>query len=121
MKTRNQSSRSQGGSKKATGAKHSKLGLDIIRGLEELRSHARGEIQLRTRIMVVPDQPAAGSLEDVGKVYRSSPKLNIPVYLDEQVQAYLMQKADTKGVTLSDLVNDLLRREIDIIETVTTK
>jgi len=34
--------------------------------------------------------------------------------LNEQVQAYLSEKADGKGISL----NDLLRREVEIIEAV---
>ena len=55
-----------------------------------------------------------------GKFYNAGAKLQIPVYLDENVQAYFMQKADSKGVTLSDLVNGLLKKEIEIIEALTT-
>ena len=51
-------------------------------------------------------------------VYRPDAVFRLPVYLDEQVQSYLVAKADAKGVELSDLVNDLLRREIEMIETV---
>lgn len=53
-----------------------------------------------------------------GKFFHSGAKLNLPVYLDESVQSYLATKAHAKGVDLSDLVNDLLRREIEIIEAV---
>jgi len=42
----------------------------------------------------------------------------LPVYLDEKVQRYRVAKAEAKGIELSDLVNDLLRREIEIIEAV---
>jgi len=42
----------------------------------------------------------------------------LPVYLDEQVQGYLSAKAEAKNMDLSDLVNDLLRREIEIIQAV---
>lgn len=42
----------------------------------------------------------------------------LPVYLDEQVQGYLSAKAESKKIDLSDLVNDLLRREIEIIQAV---
>lgn len=35
-----------------------------------------------------------------------------------QVQSYLAARADAKGIELSDLVNDLLKREIEIIEAV---
>ena len=51
-----------------------------------------------------------------GKFYRSTAKLNLPVYLDADVQAYLSAIASKKGVQLSDLANDLLKREIGIIE-----
>jgi len=42
----------------------------------------------------------------------------LPVYLDEQVQGYLSAKAEAKNMDLSDLVNDLLKREIEIIQAV---
>ena len=53
-----------------------------------------------------------------GKFYRPSAVFRLPVYLDEKVESYLAAKADAKGVELSDLVNDLLKREIEIIEAV---
>ncbi len=53
-----------------------------------------------------------------GKFYNLEAVFKLPVYLDESVQTYLSAKADAKGVDLSDLVNDLLKREIGIIEAV---
>ncbi len=53
-----------------------------------------------------------------GKFYNPEAVFKLPVYLDESVQTYLTAKADAKGVDLSDLVNDLLKREIGIIEAV---
>ena len=53
-----------------------------------------------------------------GKFYRPNLKLNLPVYLDAEVQAYLANIAARKGVPVSDLANDLLKREIAIIEAV---
>ncbi len=53
-----------------------------------------------------------------GKFHRPNVKLNLPVYLDAEVQAYLTTIASKKGVQLSDLANDLLKREIAIIEAV---
>ena len=53
-----------------------------------------------------------------GKFYRPHAVFRVPVYLDEHVQTYLVAKADAEGVELSDLVNELLLREIEIIETV---
>jgi hypothetical protein len=52
-----------------------------------------------------------------GKFYRPNAKLNLPVYLDADVQDYLGRLAARKGVSLSDLTNDLLKKEIAIIET----
>jgi hypothetical protein len=53
-----------------------------------------------------------------GKFYNPQAVFSLPVYLDEQVQDYLSAKADAKGVDLSDLVNDLLKREIEMIRAV---
>lgn len=53
-----------------------------------------------------------------GKFYRPDAVFKLPVYLDEQVQGYLAAKADAKGIDLSDLVNDLLKREIEMIQAV---
>jgi hypothetical protein len=40
------------------------------------------------------------------------------VTLDDEVLAYLQARADEKGCKPSDLVNDLLKREIDLVEAV---
>jgi len=53
-----------------------------------------------------------------GKFYKAGAVFKFPVYLDQEVQSYLVAKAESKGVELSTLVNELLRKEIDIIETV---
>jgi hypothetical protein len=51
-----------------------------------------------------------------GKFYRPNARLNLPVYLDADVQAYLSALAAKKGVPLSDLANDLLKKDIAILE-----
>jgi len=51
-----------------------------------------------------------------GKFDRPGAKLSLPVYLDDQVQATLSALATAKGVELSTLVNDLLRKDIELIE-----
>ena len=38
---------------------------------------------------------------------------HIPVYLDQDVQAFLMVKAASKGIPLDHLVNDLLKGDIE--------
>jgi uncharacterized DUF497 family protein len=64
------------------------------------------------------DMPAEIDFSDGtrGKFYRPNSKLNMPVYLEVEVQAYLGQIAARKGVSLSDVANDLLKKEIAIIE-----
>ncbi len=56
------------------------------------------------------------SKAEVGKFYRPNAVLHIPLYLDQQVQAWLVEKAGSKGVPVEDIANELLRREIEIIE-----
>lgn len=51
-----------------------------------------------------------------GKFFHPGTKLKLPVYLDEQVQSRLAALANAKGVDLSALVNDLLRKDIELIE-----
>jgi hypothetical protein len=53
-----------------------------------------------------------------GKHYDKEAVFKLPVYLDEKVEAYLAAKAAIKGIELSDLVNELLKKEIEIIEAV---
>jgi hypothetical protein len=50
-----------------------------------------------------------------GKFHRPGTRLALPVYLDDQVQAALTALASAKGVELSNLVNDLLRKDIELI------
>jgi hypothetical protein len=51
-----------------------------------------------------------------GKFYRPDARLNLPVYLDRDVQDYLASLAAKKGVPLSDLANELLKKDIAILE-----
>jgi hypothetical protein len=53
-----------------------------------------------------------------GKFYREGVALRLPIYLEEEVHTYLEQRAAAKGVELSRLVNDLLRRDIELAEAV---
>jgi hypothetical protein len=49
-----------------------------------------------------------------GKFFRKGAALELPVYLEAGVRDYLTARA--KGVPVSDLVNDLLKRDIELIE-----
>jgi hypothetical protein len=51
-----------------------------------------------------------------GKFYRHGTTLNIPIYLDDEVRDYLSQRARSKGVDLGDMVNELLRKDISLVE-----
>ncbi len=51
-----------------------------------------------------------------GKFHRPGTTLNLPVYLDADILDYLAAKAKTKGVAINDIVNDLLRKDIALIE-----
>ena len=53
-----------------------------------------------------------------GKFFRADAELNLPVYLDNEVLDYFKKKAQSKGIELNQLVNDLLRKDIDMIESV---
>jgi hypothetical protein len=41
---------------------------------------------------------------------------HIPVYLQEDVQSFLLEKAQSKGIPLNQLVNDLLKRDIEAFD-----
>ena len=53
-----------------------------------------------------------------GKFFKPAAQLRLPVYLDADVEKYLAERAATRGVSLSELVNGLLKRDIDLIESV---
>lgn len=51
-----------------------------------------------------------------GKFYRADMKLNIPIYLDEEVSAFVDKIASKKRMDRSSVVNELLRGDIKIAE-----
>ena len=53
-----------------------------------------------------------------GKFYRQDIKLNIPIYLDEEVSAFVEKIASRKGLDRSSVVNELLRGDIKIVEAI---
>lgn len=55
---------------------------------------------------------------DRGKFFKADSELRLPIYLDADVQRYLAERAADKGVPLGEMVNGLLKREIQIIESV---
>ncbi len=53
-----------------------------------------------------------------GKFFQANAELRLPIYLDADVQRYLTERAADKGVPRGEMVNGLLKREIQIIESV---
>ena len=51
-----------------------------------------------------------------GKFCRPDVKLNIPIYLDDEVSAFVDKIALKKGVDRSSVVNELLRSDMKIVE-----
>ena len=49
-----------------------------------------------------------------GKFYRKDSKLNIPIYLDEEVLDFVKKIASKKGIDRSTVVNDLIKGNIKI-------
>ena len=56
-----------------------------------------------------------------GKFYRPDAQLNIPVYLDQDIENWFTEKAKAKGVDLQSLVNELLRKDKSLIQEVVGK
>jgi len=56
------------------------------------------------------------SKSERGKFHHPDIKLNIPIYLDEEVSAFVEEIAAKKGLDRSAVVNDLLRGDIRISE-----
>ncbi len=53
-----------------------------------------------------------------GKFYRKDAVLAPPVHLDPEVLSYLTARAQARGSSLSELVNELLKKDIELIEAV---
>lgn len=51
-----------------------------------------------------------------GKFFRKDARLHLSVYFDDPLQDRLAAIADAKGIDLSALVNDLLRKDIELID-----
>ncbi len=52
-----------------------------------------------------------------GRFFHSGTQMHLPVYLDAEVQAYLCARAQARGIDMGQLVNDLLKKDIELIET----
>jgi hypothetical protein len=54
-----------------------------------------------------------------GKFYVPMESIQLPIYLDMDIIQYLSQKCLTQQESLQSLVNDLLRKDIEIAKRVT--
>ena len=45
-----------------------------------------------------------------GKFHRTGASLRLPIYLDDQVFKQLKERADAKGLSVSELVDELLKQ-----------
>jgi len=51
-----------------------------------------------------------------GKFHRPNASLAPPIHLEPEVLAFLTARAQARGISLSELVNALLRKNIELIE-----
>jgi hypothetical protein len=51
-----------------------------------------------------------------GRFFRKNAALAPPVHLDPEVLAFLTTRAMARGIPLNDLVNELLKKDIELIE-----
>ena len=51
-----------------------------------------------------------------GKFYRPNAKVHLPVYLDDDVQASLVNLAAASGKDFSVLINELLKKDLELIQ-----
>ncbi len=71
----------------------------------------------------LPDDDLPGEIDFSqavrGKFHSPGMTLNLPIYLDDEVEAQLAQLAQGQGIALADLVNALLRQDLERIQTAT--
>ena len=51
-----------------------------------------------------------------GKFYRKGAELRLPIYLDTKLQSQLEQLAQRKGKELGEVVNQLVKKELELLE-----
>jgi cytidylate kinase len=51
-----------------------------------------------------------------GKFYRRGAELRLPIYLDAKLQRKIERLAQKKGKDVSEVVNQLLRKDVDFLD-----
>ena len=54
-----------------------------------------------------------------GKFHRKGAELRLPIYLDAKLQKQLERIAQRKGKEISDVVNHLVRKEMELLKELT--
>jgi len=54
-----------------------------------------------------------------GKFYRKGAELRLPIYLDTRLQRQLERIARKKGKEVADVVNQLVRKEVELLDELT--
>jgi hypothetical protein len=54
-----------------------------------------------------------------GKFYREGAELRLPIYLDAKLQRQLEHIARKKGKEIGDVVNHLVKKEVELIDELT--
>jgi len=52
-----------------------------------------------------------------GQFYQPDSVLNIPIYLDQDVERWFAKKAKSKGVDMQQMINEWLRKDISLLKT----
>lgn len=55
------------------------------------------------------------SAAERGKFYHPNTQFNVPIYLDQDVLDSLHQTAESKGIDLNEMVNNFLRKNLDLL------
>lgn len=83
-------------------------------------SRKEGENMLPKNLMANnADEPSAEidfSQGERGKFYRRNLKLNMPVYFDEDIQQFLAGIASRKGMPITEVANELLRKDMALLD-----
>ena len=58
------------------------------------------------------------SKAEQGKFYRPIDELEIPVYLDKDVEKFFYQKAAGRDIDLKQVVDTILRKEMDLLRAI---
>jgi cytidylate kinase len=51
-----------------------------------------------------------------GKFYRKGAELRLPIYLDAKLQGQVERLAEKNGKDVGEMVNQLVRKEVEVIE-----